>query len=131
MLQTILEGPCRYSNTCHTVPAPAGQQCAAFCSCCTRGGGSGCWAAALHLCVSSAAFLSTLSPNSSQLLSFQALSFFATQVVQKELIYDGATLTLKPKIAYMQDKVAQRHDKPNSPFQAEGPEQVSCWNALL
>ena len=54
------------------------------------------------------------------------MSPFATQVVQKELIYDGATLTLKPKIAYMQDKVAQRHDKPNSPFQAEGTEQVSC-----
>ena len=46
-------------------------------------------------------------------------------------MYDGATLTLKPKIAYMQDKVAQRHDKPNSPFQAEGTEQASCWNAVL
>eukprot|EP00891_Asterochloris_glomerata_P007077 jgi/Astpho2/7077/Aster-01913 len=35
----------------------------------------------------------------------------AEEVVKKELIYDGATLTLKPKIAYMQDKMEVEIDK--------------------
>lgn len=129
------EGPRLCIKTCHIVPLPAGCRVYYLAFAAAEHQVATLWQ--LHGCctvsLQEICCLVQLQPPC-RLLSAshcQAVSISATQVVKKELIYDGATLTLKPKIAYMQDKVAQRHDKPNSPFQAEGTEQASCWNALL